>query len=386
MTVGVFGGPCVTNHTAFIFDRGGQRRIGPVLDLSQVQWERARDNVSEGMIRIEGDSCDEQAAFTNAIRSHRHELVIFRGKDRVFEGPVHRVTSHGSFTEINARDVSEYLFHTPLTQAYDNRYPATTEVTTRIENIIDYELTHGRTMHDGVTPVAVPAWEDLDPPINVLPFLVVHHFPNEAGTAAYTLPYEMTVGQHLANLAAQSGIDWTTVGRAIHIWDVSRNLGRLQQMTEANFFSDVIVSEYGADHAQAAYVISQDGVYGSAVNPDYLDYYGPWTNITTAYNEEGTAEPSEAELNSQASRNIAGATPVPIEVRIPDNSGIILSEVLTINSLVPGVQVPLRAQLNARQLSQLQKIDHVTVTETSEGENIQVTLTPATKPDDEVEP
>jgi hypothetical protein len=75
--------------------------------------------------------------------------------------------------------------------------------------------------------------------------------------------------------------------------------------------------------------------------------------------------------------------PVPVEVRIPDNSGIRLDETLTINQLIPGTQVPLLATLNARQLSQLQRIDHMQVTENPAGEKVQVTLTPATKPDED---
>lgn len=76
---------------------------------------------------------------------------------------------------------------------------------------------------------------------------------------------------------------------------------------------------------------------------------------------------------------------MPVEVRVPDNSGVRLSHDLTIDDLVCGVQVPLRATLNARRLSQLQKIDLVTVTETADGETIQVTLSPANKPDEDGE-
>jgi len=101
----------------------------------------------------------------------------------------------------------------------------------------------------------------------------------------------------------------------------------------------------------------------------------------TIYNENGTAAPTQGELDSQARRNTSGRSPSPIEVRIPDNSTIFLSADVGINALVPGVQVPLRATLNARDLAQQQKIDSVTVTETADGENVQVTLTPATKPD-----
>ena len=62
-----------------------------------------------------------------------------------------------------------------------------------------------------------------------------------------------------------------------------------------------------------------------------------------------------------------------------------LGNTLSVNDLVPGSQVPLRATLNARAYEQLQKIDHVRVTETAEGENVQLTLTPATRPDSDEE-
>ena len=223
------------------------------------------------------------------------------------------------------------------------------------------------------------------PPTNVLPYLQVHHYANEARTAAVTDAYQMSVGQHLQYLSRYSGIDYTVVGRALHIWDVSRSLGRLPAMTEANFYGNVIVTEYGSDHAQSAYVVGVDAAYGSALEVDYLDYYGPWTSVYTAYNEEGTVAPTQTELNSQARRNLSGRQPAPVEVRVPDNSSIILTDTLTIQHLIPGTQVELRATLGARQVAQLQKIDHVVVTETgSEGENVAVTFTPATKPDDSV--
>lgn len=410
---------CVTRHTAFIFDRGGKRRISPVIDLSRVHWERVRDDISEGMIRLEGESCDAQASLINSIRTHRHELVIFRGDERVWEGPVHRVASHSSYAEIHAKDVLEYVKGQPLTQTYDNTAAGTgvVAVTTRLKNILLWELDHGRTMfYPNTAPdaaanvaawqaaggtatwvpassgwnVTIPAFENntIDdlPPINVLPFLDVRNFPNEAKTAAKTLPFEMSVMTHLKNFARSGGIDFTTVGRKILIWDVSRSLGKLRTLTAADFFADVVVTEYGADHTQAAYVTGQDGVYGQALDLANLAFYGPWTTMFTAYNEEGTNAPSVGELNSQARRNVKGRTPAPIEVRVPDNSGVIISDTLGINDLVCGVQVPLLATVNARPISQLQKIDHVSVTETADGESVTVMLTPATKPDEDVVP
>jgi hypothetical protein len=47
--------------------------------------------------------------------------------------------------------------------------------------------------------------------------------------------------------------------------------------------------------------------------------------------------------------------------------------------------VPLRATLNTRQLTQVQKIDSVKVTETASQETVQVVLTPTTRADSDVE-
>lgn len=359
---------CVTGHSAYIYDRGGKNRIAQIGQLSQVQWGRRRDEVSEAMIRITGDACSQQADILANIEPKRHELVIFRGTQRVWEGPVWRVAWGAETVEVFAHDVVAYLNGTPMSQEYSNAYPNVGLVSTRIGDIITAEMAE---------------WESLDPPANVLPFLVVHHYPNEAETTAVTKAFEMTVGEHLDALAHRSGIDFTTVGRAIHIWDTSRNLGTLRTWTEADFFGQIILTAYGADHTEVAYVVAEDGRYGKAGTAS--SYYGPWTKIFTVYNEEGTEGPSQSELDSQAQRNIVGRSPVPVEVRVPDNSGVRLSHDLTIDDLVCGVQVPLRATLNSRRLSQLQKIDIVTVTETARGETVQVTLSPANKPDSDEE-
>lgn len=359
---------CVQGHRAYIYDRGGRRRISQIVDLSQVQWGRRRDEFSEAMIRIEGSACFRQAELLSGVEPKRHELVIFRGGRRIWEGPIWRVKWGATQVEIFAHDVTAYLFGTPMTQEYSNAYPNVGTVTGRIGDIIEHEM---------------QVWEELDPPANVLPYLNVHHFPNEAQTTAVTVPFEMTVGEHLDNLAQRSGIDYTTVGRAIHIWDTSRWLGRTRTLTEKDFFGEIILTAYGADHTEVAYVIAEDGRYGVAGEPS--SYYGPWTKIFTVYNEEGTELPTQSELDSQAQRNITGRTPVPVEVRVPDNSSVRLSHNLTIDDLVCGVQVPLRATLNARTLSQMQKIDSVRVTETPAGENVQIVLSPANRPDDDEE-
>lgn len=355
---------CTELHSAVIYDRGGRKSLIPLLQPQIVRWGRQRDDTSEATVVIAGERCRESADDLAKIEPHRHELVIFRGQERVWEGPVNRVTWKSDKVEIYAHDVTDYLFGTPMSHDYDNRGSKATEVSTRIEGIINAEMV---------------VWETLDPPVNVLPYLSVHHFPYEARTAMHTIPFETTVGQHLDDLARDRGIDYAAVGRAIHVWDTSRSLTTLRTLTENDFYGDVIVTAYGSDHTEVAYVVAEDGRYGVA--GEASGYYGPWTKIFTVYNEEGTEGPTQPELDSQAARNIAGRTPVPVQVRVPDNSSIRLSYNLGINDLIPGAQMPLTATLNARRMTQLQKLDILRVEETSAGETVQVTLSPANSPD-----
>lgn len=355
---------CAEVHTVYIYDRGGMTRVAQLVDVSKVQWSRDRDGVSEATVRIEGSACSAQADILAAIEPKRSEMVIFRGSDRVWEGPVWRVGWHADWVEVNAHDIFQYILGTPLSQDYSSAYPNVERVTQRVTRILNYELTR---------------WETLSPPANIKPYLQIHDVATGPKTTSTTKAFEMTVGEHIQHLAHYSGIDFACVGRALHVWDVDTHLGQTRRITEADFLgSEVILTAYGAQHTQYAYVVGEDGIYGSAHEPDFEDYYGPWSAVYSAYNENGTDAPTQEELNSQAQRNLAGRSPVPVEVRVPDNSSIRLDDTLTINDLIPGTAMPVLATLNARRMSQLQKLDNLQVTEDGTGETVQITLVPAT--------
>jgi len=267
MVVGIYGGPCVTSHHAYIFDRGGQRRRGVLNDINQISWGRDRDSMSEANVTLQGSACSAQADFLASIEPRRDELVIYRGSERVWEGPINRVAWHSDHVEIAAHDCFDYLLNTPLSQVYSSAYPNTENVTTRIGRILDAEL---------------PAWEALDPPVNLITHLQIHHFPNEAKTTAVTEAYEMTVGEHIQDLARYSGIDFAFIGRALHVWDVSRSLGQLRTMTENDFLSEVVITAYGSDLTAAVYVVAQDGRYGKATEPSPTTARGRRSSPRTA--------------------------------------------------------------------------------------------------------
>lgn len=357
------------SHEAFLYDRGGERRLGSLGNLDRVQWERLRDEISSGSVSIatRGPECDKTLGLAAAGRT---ELVIYRGGIRVWEGPVTHIAYQGNSVEISARDVGHYVYRTMMTQEYDNRYPNIGSVVDRVHRILMNELVR---------------MEAQSPPINVRQHIVQHIRTDNARTSSKTLPYQMTVYEHMDSLAARGGLDYTVIGRALHLWDTHYGLGRTGIVTETDFIGDVVITEYGMELATVSGVTDGKGRVGLAGGPD--PYYGLVEVLDTAYDEssgedwnEGEEQqepPSVAEMRSQAQRILAGRNPAPTVVRVPDNSSLNPKGILTIEDLVPGVFIPLQASLPGRTLSQLQKLDRMTVEETKEGETINVTMSPA---------
>lgn len=354
-------------HTAYIYDRGGRQRIGQIDPLTSVVWNRQRDEISIGNVVTAMPSAD-CAALLETVEPNRHELVIFRGKDRVWEGPITRIGFHRTYVEVEARDVMHYAYRTILHAEYDNSYP---NIVTTVQRSLNVLAELGRK-------------EALTPPINVLPYVTAYTTPNDSRTSRRTVPYQSTVYEDIDSMAQKSGMDYTVVGRSILLFDTHTVFAKTPTVTEADFLGDIVVTMYGMEHATHSVVTSEEGIYGSAGAND--PYYGEWEILDTAYNEEGTDPPTQAALQSQAERNLNGRNPVPLVVRVPDNSTLNPAGVLTINDLVPCVRVPLRATLTAKKVAQMQKLDSVKVTETAEsGETIQVTLAPASKNDEDAE-
>jgi hypothetical protein len=229
--------------------------------------------------------------------------------------------------------------------------------------------------------------EALDPPYNVLPNVqYIYDTPRtDSKTAAHTLPYQMTVFDHVDQYAAKGGLDYTVIGRSILFYDVHQKIGQTAMVTQNDFLGDLVITQYGAELGTQIYISDGKGHHGSygAVDP----YYGEWEWVQDAYNENtGSApnatDPTVGEMNSQASRIWSQSKLPPIVVRVPDNTTINPAGVLSVADLVPGVWVPLTASLPGRTLSQMQKLDTMSVEESaSADETITVVLSPAPQPD-----
>lgn len=381
---------CVTKHVAMIYDRGGSRKLSQLINLAKVEWNRERDNVTLATITISAKNCVAQISTIRAIAAKRHELVLFEGDDRVWEGPIDDVNWYSNRIEIIAKDVAEYPFNAPLTKDWPNedeggpRY-----MTDRVEEIIEYEMTTNYQADVGIggvpNVITIPRWETIDPPANVLPFLDVRASTGPQGilTRSSTAAFEMTLGEHLSNLA-QGGLNYTALGRRLIVWDGATPLGRTRIVTDSDFYGELRVIQSGADAAMIGHISATrdpnseetagDGGVGNAGGPD--PFYGVWTRLTTLASEEGAATPTQMELNTQARRIIAGRNPVPMEIRTPEGGGLRLSRDLGIQDLVPGVIMPVRATLNLLPVQQDQVIDKVNVKEDATGLFVSVVLSP----------
>jgi len=253
---------------------------------------------------------------------------------------------------------------------YDNRHPNNGKVLDRVKRIMTAELARK---------------EALDPPANILAHVqYIYATPGEAedaGTTAHTLPMEMTVFEHIDSFAARGGLDYTVVGRSILFFDVHQRIGQTPMVTADDFIGDPVITQYGMELGTNIIMTDGKGNYGEAGAID--PYYGEWEIIHQAYDEDAQGlnpadPPTVAEMTSQAQRTWKQGSKPPLVVRIPDGTRLNPNGVLTIADLVPGVWIPLSARLPGRTVSQMQKLDNMTVEETAEnGEEIKVTLSPA---------
>lgn len=350
----------VSRHNIQIFDRGGKHRQYDVENVDLVKWGRVRDEISEARFVVSGEAMFRQADALNAIEGGRAEIVVWRGDERMWEGPVTRTAFSATSFECAARDIGHYLQRTVMHGAYSNAYPKTVTNVQRLRTIFLKELIRKEQLG-----------------YNLLDHIVYHDLAGDAKTTRVTKRYQKNVWQEMDDIASKSGMDYTVIGRALHLWDTHRApFGRTPTITENDFLGEMKATSYGLDLATAYFTTNGDGTYGRAGGND--PYYGEVEMLATAYDEEvdeGPA-PTQAELNAQAQRNLSNRNPTPMELRIPDNSQVNPKGVMEMKHLVPGIMLPALMRVGIREVSQAQKLNHVDVEETATGETIKVSMSP----------
>lgn len=352
-------------NVAWIYDQGGEKPLFQIHNPSEIKYSRVRDDTSTASFKVLPENQDRQLEDLNSIEPGRHELHIFRvdTKKLAWCGPIGLPDSKnydGDF-ECSANDVSFYWDRTAMERVHDNRNTKVDFVVNRIRDILTSELARKEAR-----------WKLLD-----------HlHFYVQAGdarTSALTKAFSATCFDHIDDLAARAGIDYTVVGREMHFWDTSRAaMGTGPTISINDFLTPPSMKKYGSELATRVIATDGDGGYGIAGGDDA--YYGEWDIVNQAYDAEtDKVKPTAAELRSQASIGLTGRNPTPLQLTVPENSSINpRSPLYDLDLLVPGVYLPFRVEAaKGRPVQRMQKLQNMTVTDNSGGETIAISLYPA---------
>lgn len=352
-------------NEAYLAVKGGRKLLGKLGPASSVVWSRVRDDISKATITLNLTAAPDTCQLAAIMRCWQHEVVIFRNGERVWEGPITRIAYRKDSVEIEASDVMAWVYRRIMKQGYDDSYPNLRSVVERAERII------------------VNALAPDDP--EVIPYLTSFNFPDDAKQSRIVPDWSKTAWEEVDDLAQKAGLDYTTVGRRIILWDTHRPIGRLPVMTNGDFGDDPIVTEYGMNFATLYGITNGNGVWGSASKSSA--YTGPVEMLSSSYGDSAAASDQTLttaakrklveSFNEQAARGIADRWPIPMVVRVPDNTTLNPEVQVPINYWVPGVWIPLTATHVCREFSQWQKLDSMTVTQTEAGETIQVVMSPA---------
>lgn len=369
-------------HRVEIYRRGGRVRVGQIRGIEQVEWNRLRDDISDARIVIKGWDIDCGNLLAQ-LHPWAYEVVIFRDNgqdiDRVWEGPITLLTYESERVVIQAKDVMAYAYRRIIKQAMSDSGNSPTA---------------GRSVVARATEVLQNVFAPDDP--NVLAYLTVISNDNDAKQYRSLPAYSRTGYEEVDDMAANAGLDYTAIGRAIVLWGTKNRIGTLPEFRDKDLGNSPIVSEYGMSMANRYVVSDGNGVWGEATRLDENDQdleYGliemlssTWasdsTEETGTFTQAGIEQVSESFAES-AERSIDSRYPAPLVVRIPDNTKVNPDAVISIRHLVPGAAIPLHSVSTLREIRATQKLDSVKMVEVGGVETITITLSPFSRQDDE---
>lgn len=281
-TPGVQGPLGIGTYRAFAYDRGGMHRIGEITPIAHLQWNRVRDDISQLSLTTAGfgrDCCDLMAD----LHGLRHELVLYRhtnsidGWVRVWEGPITLLSYQSDHVEITAHDVMYYLYRRIIRDGYDDRY-----IYKEDENGNDISINNNKSVIERSVRLLRDGLARFDP--NVAPFITRFDRHDDAKESRRLHPMQKTVWEEIDDFAANGGLDYTTVGRRIMLWDTHNVIGRLPPMGDDSFLASPVITEYGSALATFSVVSDGDGNFGTAGGYDH--YYGYIEVLSSNYSSK----------------------------------------------------------------------------------------------------
>lgn len=316
------------DHRVIAVDRGG---APTVFDLSEVatdiEWARLLDETSEASVRVVSPSAECCEAL-GRLRTWRHELQVYRGPDRVWEGPL-RVIEYGpDEISLYARDVSGWL--------EVRKAEAFTGVVDSAERAY----------------AVIRAALAVDDP-NVRPYVQLRG-PSGQQVSREVQENSTYAIDEIRDLAAV-GMDWTVLGRSIIVGDTT---------TEFRF-------GLNDEHFRGAVTVTDDGnLYGSewtvrgeaaaaAVVPDGEEApqvvgiaggESPYFGLVQRIIEE-TVETNAEAVEAAQERVDFNASGPPLVLDISRDATLLPEAPVSVNSLVPGAIVDVFSRSTCREVS-----------------------------------
>lgn len=343
----------IGTHEVWITDRGGRKVLGPVTHTSLVEWTRRRDDVSSARVVVlspDAACCGLLAE----VRTIRHEMVILRNGERVWEGIITYLSYESDRVEIVAQDLFWWLNHRALERSYDYKASPANTTTAAHKIVTDH----------------FPAGADIN--LNVVRLAS----PDEPRTSSLQEAWTSTVGQVVDGYAQRSGIDYAVVGRTLALWDTHLRHTNLGLLDEHYFLEDLRVVEYGAELVTRLVRSSTSKVSVTSAPSEWTGYYGLVDKVESDQAEatDGAPDPDAPQVVESQIKRLDQTTPVPLLVVAPANTSVTPDIPVPISKWVPGAWAILQSNRTCRAWQSWMKVDGITVTEQEGVESVQVTF------------
>lgn len=330
-------------HVVYLYDRCNERMVCEVEGVTSVEWSRVLDDTSEATVEVAVSGISPACCgCLGDARSWATEVVITRGDETVWVGPIVRLTYTSSTVTINARDSSAWL---------NRRVPhadlafVATDLAEIAEALVSDALEpDGGCVLDVTTLASTGILGDREYVENI----------------GY-------VGDHLDDLS-RNGLDWTVVGRRM-LLGPEECFGFGESLYDEHFLGDIQVVEDGLSLCTRA-VVEGDGVVGTAGGVD------PFFGLVECYTQEDSVL-DLASANASAATIVDGQNPPPVALVIPPDSALRPETPIGINELIPGVCFGVATSSTCRELSATLRLTTLRVLVAQDGsETIGVTLAP----------
>lgn len=335
---------------AFVTVRCGQGVACVLDDVISLQWDRRLDDISEAeaIVGVGGDCCLCLAD----VEPWCHELHIWRDGAEVWVGPITEITYSYNQIRIRARDSLAWL--TVRVPSIDVSFLVDTDLST----IGSFIITTAFAL-DTVTCEIDNLY------VQPTGFLGKRFFEAFSGTAF----------DFLDDLA-DTGLDYTTLGRTIVLVGDTTPLTPLILLTDEHILGELEVTKDGELQGNRWYV-HFDGDLGTPASGEAVDFfcYGPIERLRSGDGlQDGVSAGQAADIY------VASTAIAPRILEVPPGSRLSPETPWTINEMVPGARVDVALTKTCFMLTQSFRLTQVQVSYSSTGESVGITLAPVDDP------